>query len=58
MAKKVVERPVFNKYSVVSDKVGNKLGPHNVMKEGDNRYVLLTERQAKFYLDQGAIART
>lgn len=43
-------------YKVLSDKVGKMLGPHPVSGDGDNRTVVLTEKQAKFYLTQGVIA--
>lgn len=56
-ATKKFEAPVYNVFRVISNKVGKDLGGVKVTERGYHRVVAMTEKQAKFYIDQGVIER-
>ncbi len=55
--RKVVTLPERQTYRVISEKVvGPILGPYKLVHQiGGHRTVMLTEQQARFYVDQGLI---
>lgn len=56
MAKKMQKvMPVYNTYEVINAGVKSKLGPHKVIQSGSKRIVNLTDKQAKFYIEQGTV---
>jgi hypothetical protein len=56
MAKKAVRQtPVTYVYKVTSSLVGKTLGPHPVVNSGNDRVVVLTDKQARYYVEQGVI---
>ncbi len=46
--------PVKN-YRILVPSVGKMLGPHKVFEAGGSRYVILNEKQAKYWITTGVI---
>ncbi len=53
--KRAKVRPAVRAYRVLSPTVGRMLGPFPVRDQGDDRVVILTDTQAKYYLDNEVI---